>query len=171
MRRKGLVIGVIAIVAALLIAAVAIQVLVPRYLAQRQRKWDIICINNQKQLVTASLMYAQDNNNELPDPGTWHGDLCMDEGVQCCPAQRKGEYCYGYNANLTDPKTEYGKMPLAKIESPETTVLTADCHPELNYAFSTQADIIFRHNGKAVVSYVDGHVGLISPDSRVRLKP
>jgi prepilin-type processing-associated H-X9-DG protein len=171
MKRNNTPYLIITAVALILIALVASGVLMPALRARRQRTWEQTCINNQKLLATVSLMYAQDNDGALPPPSSWHGALSRNGEETCCPAQPKRRFCYGYNANLADPHSAYGGIALSKVHAPATVVLIADCRPKQHCTFVSTLGIVYRHNGSAIVSYVDGHVDSITAGQPVNLDP
>jgi hypothetical protein len=113
-------------------------------------------MNNEKQIATAILMYAQDHEELLPNANGWAGTMNLDKGVLQCPtAGTKIANAYGYNAAISG--LALGEL----VGSPSDNVLVTDALSADNLVV-TPADIDTRHFKKAMLSYVDGHVELSS---------
>jgi prepilin-type N-terminal cleavage/methylation domain-containing protein len=102
------------------IIALLAAILFPVFAKAREKARQTTCLNNQKQIVTAALMYAQDHEELLPATATVWGDLHQDKGVLVSPtAGKKVANGYAYNAN-------YAGMALGDIAQPESAVVLAD---------------------------------------------
>jgi prepilin-type N-terminal cleavage/methylation domain-containing protein/prepilin-type processing-associated H-X9-DG protein len=126
------------------VIAVLAAILFPVFGKAREKARQTTCSNNQRQLATAALLYAQDHEDALPVTATVWGDLALDKGVLICPtAGKKVANGYTYNPLVS------GKA-LGDITYPTLTWLTADG--------DTTGKVVVRHGNKAVMSCVDGHV-------------
>jgi prepilin-type processing-associated H-X9-DG protein len=124
----------------------------------REKARQTACLNNQKQITTAALMYAQDNNEMLPEASNFWGAINIDKGVLKCPTKSRLANGYVYYSAIAG-------QALGKITAPETTALTGDgVHPATtspatfdNVAYSDADFEMTRHGGKYIVSFADGH--------------
>ena len=119
----------------------------------RQRAKATTCLSNAKQIALGVMMYVQDYDETFPRKKALYVDLVMpyikNREVFTCPLDVKGTITYTFNANLQDAS-------LASINSPaETVMLYEGKNMQLDY----------RHDGKAVVAFVDGHAKLIGPEA------
>jgi prepilin-type N-terminal cleavage/methylation domain-containing protein/prepilin-type processing-associated H-X9-DG protein len=136
------------------IIAILAAILFPVFAKAREKARQTSCTNNQKQLVTAILMYAQDREEILPESASVWGSLQMDRGALICQtAGKKIANGYGYFNFLS------GKA-IGDLDDPVKTGVTADAVS----AFSTPnvialpSDCVTRHAGKVIFSALDGHV-------------
>ena len=104
-------------------------------------------------------MYTQDHEECLPFSVTVWTDVNVDAGILVCPTLGKATP----NAYLYDGDYCSGKG-LGELTDPTTTWLTAD---------GSNDTFDLRHSGKAVVSFVDGHVTAttVKKDEIVQLTP
>jgi type II secretory pathway pseudopilin PulG len=139
------------------------------------------CMNNQRQIVIAISMYAQDNGELfIPDPKThawsvvlkkYKSEDIRDRLMDCPVLSGRGTYDkpeYGFNANL------FGQL-LGDVEKPAATILTADLgragstgsyavtatDPAAASYYDKVLDPRHMHGTELVYSAVDGHVGLL----------
>jgi prepilin-type N-terminal cleavage/methylation domain-containing protein len=135
------------------IIAILAAILFPVFAKAREKARMTACLNNQKQIVTAILMYAQDHDEMLPDKDSVWGAISLDKGVMICPTKgTKTANGYGYNVYVA------GKA-LGEIADPVNALITADSN-NANNQISYGSDIDKRHAGtKALCSYMDGHAG------------
>jgi len=161
--RKGF--TLIELLVVIAIIAILAAILFPVFAKAREKARQTTCLNNNKQLVTLLLMYAQDHDEMLPDSsGVW-GAINVDKGVLKCPTKSRLTNAYVYN-------NKWGGMALGKVDPPETSCLVGDgAHadePENanfyemydNVAYTSTDFDTARHSGKAVFGYADGHVEL-----------
>ncbi len=137
------VIAVIAILAAMLF---------PVFGQAREKARQTACLNNQRQLALAMLMYAQDHAEQLP-AASWASDIAVpSNGVFNCPDGRgQGTIAQPkYLMNLTVAGSTLGSL----TGDPTHLWLTADGAGGVG-TVSAQS---WRHNGKPIASYLDGHV-------------
>jgi prepilin-type N-terminal cleavage/methylation domain-containing protein/prepilin-type processing-associated H-X9-DG protein len=133
------------------IIAILAAILFPVFAKAREKARASTCTNNQKQLVTAILMYAQDHEEVLPATATIWGDVSLDKGVLICPTKgKRTANGYGYNLALSE-------FALGDVDKPVSTVVTADSSAASNILIAPSSAEL-RHGKKAIASYLDGHV-------------
>jgi prepilin-type N-terminal cleavage/methylation domain-containing protein/prepilin-type processing-associated H-X9-DG protein len=152
------------------IIAILAAILFPVFGKVREKARQTSCLNNQKQIATALLIYAQDHDEILPLSSEVWGAVKLDAGVLVCPtAGKKVRNGYAYNHTMNE-------RALGQIAAPVTTVLLTDGlttstasasaappapQPPFfpNVAYSVR-DVDARHSGKFIAAYVDGHTEL-----------
>jgi prepilin-type processing-associated H-X9-DG protein len=125
----------------------------------REKARQTACLNNQRQIVTAILMYAQDHDETLPDAGGVWGQINLDKGTLICPTAGK-RILNGYIFN-----SFFAGMALGEIYDPTGNLLIADgSHTATtapvtydNVAYSS-SDLAFRHSKNVIAAFADGHV-------------
>ncbi len=120
------------------------------------------CLSNVKQSCIASLLYAQDYDQRLPDATVWP-DLTMaysrTKAIYSCPTLQKAgkEGGYAMNSALIDQRMNSLPNPQSVpmiFEVAENAALSADPNSEMLNAS--------RHGGKVSVGYADGHAGSLT---------
>lgn len=115
------------------------------------------CLSNQKQIALGLMMYVQDYDETFPRKNTPYKTQVMpyikSEQVFHCPLDAPSVASYTFNANLAG-------VVIANVVSPAQTVL-------LYEGKNMQLD--FRHEGRAIIAYADGHVKMIPPDAAKNL--
>jgi prepilin-type N-terminal cleavage/methylation domain-containing protein/prepilin-type processing-associated H-X9-DG protein len=148
------------------IIAVLAAILFPVFAKAREKARQTACLNNQKQIATSILMYAQDHEELLPPAdGVW-GALSMDKGVLICPtAGTQIANGYVYSSRVAG-------QALGEIADPTGTPLIADGlkkgkanDPSLippgqtiDNVMYDGSELDFRHSNKFIAAYADGHV-------------
>jgi prepilin-type N-terminal cleavage/methylation domain-containing protein len=148
------------------IIAILAAILFPVFAKAREKANQSTCTNNQKQIATALLMYAQDHDEAfIPKvgSGSWASSLAglVDNGVFNCPTYRvKGNIAkpeYGINGFLLG-------MSLAEVTNPSSTLMTTDLEMTSSDALINgvindfDSAIANRHSNGTLLSCVDGHV-------------
>ncbi len=137
------------------IIAILAAILFPVFAKAREKARQTSCMNNQRQIALAVMMYAQDHDETLPAADTVWRELSLAKGVMVCPTAGKTlANGYVYHGAIS------GKA-LGDISDPTTTYVTADgkaagSTPNVARSFVDLAD---RHGNMLIASYVDGHVG------------
>jgi len=140
------------------IIAILAAILFPVFAKAREKARQTACLNNQKQMGIAIMMYAQDHDELLPTYNAVWGAIGLDKGVLICPtAGKKLTNGYVYNNVVSG-------VALGEIVDPTAVLLTADgittsVTDEKNVAF-LPGDVDMRHAGKYIGGYVDGHVDI-----------
>jgi prepilin-type N-terminal cleavage/methylation domain-containing protein/prepilin-type processing-associated H-X9-DG protein len=145
------------------IIAILAAILFPVFAKAREKARQTTCINNQRQLATALLMWAQDHEELLPSATSIWGDIDLAKGVLLCPSKgAKTKNAYGYSKQVAD-------KALGEFLSPESVLLTADGQHTATTSPPTSDNVIYkamdferRHGGKLAASYLDGHVTLLN---------
>lgn len=116
------------------------------------------CLSNLKQISTASLLYAQDNDNTLPEGGLWAQQTqpyTKSERLYTCPALSKAGKQGGYamDSRLSQAKT-------ASIPNLPDTVLLFESTTESIGASDAQTSALTnpRHGDGIGVAFADAHV-------------
>jgi prepilin-type processing-associated H-X9-DG protein len=107
-----------------------------------------------RQMMLAIQMYQQDNDNYFPTTEQVWSAVNFPPGSLACPTFSKDRPGYGYVRWLSGNMLgQPGMPPAAKC------VVMADCkETDRLIAYPSQAD--YRHTGKAIIGYADGHVAL-----------
>ncbi len=148
--RKGF--TLIELLVVIAIIAILAAILFPVFAKAREKARQTACTNNQKQIVTALLMYAQDNNELLPTADNVWGAINLDRGVLICPtAGTKIKNGYGFDGNIAG-------LALGELPSPENVIMSADAVVSCNNILYLPTDVDARHSGKGIVACADGHV-------------
>ncbi|MHB9132792.1 MAG: type II secretion system protein [Armatimonadota bacterium] len=136
------VVGIIGVLAAMLL---------PVFAKAREKARQATCISNQRQLAMAIQIWAGDHDETLPTANeVWDGIDCPPAIFICPTAGRALPNAYVYNNLLAG-------AALGDIPEPLETILTADGDNADNL-YLTEGDLAFRHHGKFLASYLDGHV-------------
>ena len=143
------------------IIAILMAVLFPVFALAREKARATACLNNQRQIAAAILMYAQDNKEMLPSAGAMWTLINLSGKVLQCPTTKNTVLnAYTYNFGVAN-------QPLGIFQTPYQDVLTADGiqatdkTPTFSYAPNvayTPADYDARHSGKMNASFLDGHM-------------
>jgi prepilin-type N-terminal cleavage/methylation domain-containing protein len=184
-RRPGF--TLIELLVVIAIIAILAAILFPVFAKAREKARQTQCLSNQRQVSLAIMMYAQDNNEGLPNANTWCSDIGMSGSkILTCPDETGSGPSYIYNAAVINGQNcHLSSSTLGEYNSPEQTVLTADglnpnatpSDPNLNAvggANAFTADLLSTgpvdtlistffnttlHGGVGIiVSYLDGHV-------------
>jgi len=157
MRRYGF--TLIELLVVIAIIAILAAILFPVFAKAREKARQTSCLNNQRQITTGILMYAQDHDELLPTADTVWGAIGMDKGVLICPtAGKKLANGYDYNSFVSG-------VALGEVGSPNGTMVTCDgtsgtgAGQIANTAYAG-AQIDMRHGGGVIISYLDSHVEL-----------
>jgi len=118
--------------------------------SSNDNKKQAACFSNQKEIATAILMYIDEHDGTTPPADNWAQKIGVSGKVLICPSGGNG---YAYNDNIASCDT-------FSIENVKQVALTADSDKK-NNLMTTPSDIELRHNDKAVISFLDGHVVLL----------
>ena len=127
------------------IVAILAAILFPVFQKVRGNARLAACESNVKQIELGMLQYTQDHNGALPSSAAAYKNAVFpyikSESVFHCPADQEGAVSYAMNAHLQ------GKN-LDDLAHPSQVVLVYD---------GQNGTLDFRHDGKAVVGFADGH--------------
>ena len=150
-RKRGF--TLIELLVVIAIIAILAAILFPVFSKAREKARQTACISNQKQIALSLLIWSQENDEKLPVATEWISASGVTGKVLICPTQGKNQAVatsnssYGYNI-------ECNGIALGSIVDPTLTVLTADG----NATVLGIMNIDKRHDGGAILSWVDGHV-------------
>ncbi len=147
--RKGF--TLIELLVVIAIIAILAAILFPVFAKAREKARQTSCLNNQKQILTAVMIVAQDNNEMIPSSDTFWGALNLDKGVLICPTAGT-KIKNGYNANGT-----FCGLALGEVLNPQNKVLVFDGKNATNIA-TAKTDIDYRHGtSQTIGAFMDGH--------------
>ncbi|MCK4982109.1 MAG: prepilin-type N-terminal cleavage/methylation domain-containing protein [Victivallaceae bacterium] len=174
------------------IIAILASMLLPALNKAREKAKQIACTNKLKQIGLKTLFYADDYDDWFPPcakityPRRQINDYIeMDSDLWWCPSENvftRGYYMdksisdfnygkwanYGANNMLMNFKNEvYGMVKIGNVKSPSRTVMWG----EGSYAGLAVTNVEFRHNGKANMVFVDGHMEPIMSTDQVLWDP
>ena len=172
LRGKGLALaGIITSGAAIVLIPLFAAMLLPALAAAKQKATEINCVNNEKQLAQAEMMYSQDNTNHFPPSATWcdaiQKEIGGQEQVFKCPTATFDNRCsYAINAKLDG-------LPVSAVSQPATTVLIFESDGGWNASGGRELlPAKARHGSRSAsrsvinVAFADGHVESV-PQSRL----
>ncbi len=136
------------------IIAILAAILFPVFAKAREKARQTSCTSNQRQIVLAVQMYAQENNELLPPAASWMSALGLAAKVYKC-LDNTAANGYGYHT-LLDGQT------LGSFNTVDPTIITvtADTSNVSNPPLiATATDVNPAHSSKAIYSFLDGHVG------------
>lgn len=121
----------------------------------RAKAQEASCLSNGKQLVLSVLMYSQDNDEVFPSQ-SWVQKIepyHRNDSILACPLDSVGTITYSINTAVA------GKS-LMKVSKPAETVLLYE---------GRNGKLSFRHNGKAMIAFADGHCKMVDTKQATRL--
>jgi prepilin-type N-terminal cleavage/methylation domain-containing protein/prepilin-type processing-associated H-X9-DG protein len=133
------------------IIAILAAILFPVFAKAREKARQTQCLNNQRQIATAALLYTQEHDELFPTSENFWGAINLDKGVLQCPtAGTKIANAYAVSTYIN------GKA-IGEVEDPVSEMISIDSLSKTNTA-TVLTDIDMRHGGKFICSFVDGHV-------------
>lgn len=169
------------------IISVLVALLLPALSSARDKAKTIVCASQVKQITTALLMLADEENGKLPR-SHWHGVawytsilnayLAKSDKTYVCPADSSvdlksaiggGNMSYGVSESGPCPSPSWNRQRLIAIENPSTTVLLCDSTSKVTGAWRFVVSGIREgwdpryfpgdlHQLGANVGFCDGHV-------------
>jgi prepilin-type N-terminal cleavage/methylation domain-containing protein/prepilin-type processing-associated H-X9-DG protein len=155
------------------IIAILAAILFPVFAKAREKARQTQCLSNQRQIVLALQMYAQDNSEMLPKAVGWTSELGMSGNVLRCPDSKhnsSADYLFlGGTTGTVD--TLLSGQPLGNFSDPTTIPTFIDRNPLASDIYVTEANpgvmdvtndllgsIGTPHDNGAIVAFLDGHV-------------
>jgi prepilin-type N-terminal cleavage/methylation domain-containing protein/prepilin-type processing-associated H-X9-DG protein len=171
MRYRGF--TLIELLVVIAIIAILAAILFPVFAKAREKARQTQCVNNQKQIATATLIWSQENDEKFPVSTSFWTSVDVPAKVKQCPTAGKTvANAYVYNSKLSG-------IAVGDVLSPVTMPLTADGQHQgvtgnadnVDNVAYTYDDVAFRHNKGSIMSFVDGHaelktiapLGIVSP--------
>jgi len=131
--------------------------LVPVFMAAREAAHSRACVENLKQISTATLMYTEDWDDNLPRSSNWvsaTNSYIKNVRVYHCATDTSGypTLSYAYNEQLSGLRTKL-------VREPGNVIMQFDASSGWGAARDT-SPIDFRHGGgdHATIAFADGHV-------------
>ncbi len=153
----------------IVIIAILAAILFPIISKAREKGRQATCISNQKQLAAAVIMSIQDNQESLPGSATVWSQLAMEPQVLVCPSAATNSSANNYGFVF-----QFAGRAIGDFIAPSSVPMTVDgshvgiktgetidgvVYPiTYNNLIYSEKDVALRHNGKCVVSFLDGHV-------------
>ncbi len=141
------------------IIAILAAILFPVFAKAREKARQTKCTSNQRQLCLAALMYAQENDEKLPDAATVWSAIGVPAAIQVCPDAKTQAIGYDYYF-------PWGGKSLGEIPTASLCVLFADGRETTSGSLRNVAyvgrDLELRHDKKLICGYADGHVQIKS---------
>ena len=147
------------------IIAILAAILFPVFAKAREKARQSTCTSNQKQIAIGLAMAIQENDETLPGLDVWSELGISGKVLQCPTAGKKLANAYVFNRNILT-------KGFAKIPNPVRTFASADGLHEATAAIPgppvigptnanlayNYSDLVARHDGNVIASFVDGHV-------------
>lgn len=138
------------------IIAILAAILFPVFARAREKARQTTCTSNQRQIMASVQMFSQDHEESFPKSDSFWSDLDLDPGVMKCPsADKSNPVNYGFMYGLAESS-------IGNLADPTTTAVTCDAQ---GVAFANMivdpSEAQMRHSSQCIVSYADGHVGIV----------
>lgn len=134
----------------MILAMIILPVCVKAYEMRQQTN----CMDNQRKIADALMLYAQEHQLRLPEGKAWSHAISLETKLLICPTP-KTHTSYGLNQALSG--VELSAIDTLPVATPFTIDMNETAHRR--NVIADQADIAYtRHNGHAVGSYLDGHI-------------
>ena len=144
------------------IIAILAAILFPVFAKAREKARQTKCLSNQRQIVMAAQMYTQENDETYPVASEFWGALNLADRVVICPSRGpKAGNGYSYSSKIAGKSLGEIVDATEEIVSADGGIGTVQTGQSANVAYS-MANFDFRHGGKIICSYADGHVALVS---------
>lgn len=163
------------------IIAILAAILFPVFGKAREKARQTACMNNQRQIATAMLMYTQDHDERLPRYDAWTGGLELPPKIFDCPTSsykgNAGKSDYFFLASFLPGKGNatglLSSRSLGELQKPTETpmileqqavteayVLCGPTETALSITNRVLPKVEYRHASGTIVAYLDGHVAL-----------
>ena len=177
LRGRGRGFTLIELLVVIAIIAVLAAMLFPVFAKAREKARTNSCLNNQRQIGIAISMYAQDHGETLmPATGTWSAHLASynEASIYDCPTKTgKGSNTapeYGFNVNLLGKSLgdmKYADLFIATGDLVMSGAAATAPPYTLSAASGAEPNLDARHNGGAVLGFLDGHMDYLPVKSGV----
>lgn len=131
------------------LAVLLIAIVFPVFGKSRAKARETQCLANQKQIAISALLAADENEESLPTADQLWEKFQNGSVVLVCPKAPELPNGYAYNDAIAGEKVD-------QFPRPEDVILSFD---------AANGIPAFRHNGKSIASFLDGHVARIQKDT------
>jgi prepilin-type processing-associated H-X9-DG protein len=134
--------------------------LLPALAVAQQKAQEINCLNNEKQLALAVMIYSRDHTNHLPPAATWCDAIktaAGSERIFKCPAANSSSRCdYAFNVKLDG-------LDQSKINPQTVMIFESDAGWNANGGPELLPARARHERGRtSVVAFADGHVEAVN---------
>ncbi|MEI6519666.1 MAG: prepilin-type N-terminal cleavage/methylation domain-containing protein [bacterium] len=152
------------------IIAILAAILFPVFARAREKARQTTCTSNQRQISASLQMYTQDHGEMTPSTGTVWIDLGIDQSVlNCATAGKIPPNSYIYNSALNLQRIGLIDEPTKKyVTADGTSSAVGGVYPNVG---TSPSQLAFRHSGKVVISFLDGHCDAIDQATANKLFP
>jgi prepilin-type N-terminal cleavage/methylation domain-containing protein len=166
--RKGF--TLIELLVVIAIIAILAAILFPVFAKARKKAAETTCLNNQRQIALAIMMWAQDHDETLPQAGTVWSDLQVDPKVLRCPGdETKASNGYVYNGYLSGVALgDFNDASGNPLDQTNIIVMADGKHAATanpltydNVATQTR-HMVYRHEKSLIAAFMDGHVARLN---------
>jgi len=150
------------------IIAVLAAILFPVFATAREKARMTSCMNNQRQIATALMIFAQDNGSKFPTSSTVWTGLGLTGKIFKCPSYKGTSTSnYGYSYGISG-------LSLGDVKTPTTTIMLGDVkipNSKNDNNLYTPYDLDPRHNSTNafIVACADGHVVAVNLASKMNM--
>jgi prepilin-type processing-associated H-X9-DG protein len=152
----GTLIELLTTIVALSIIAV---IMYPIFNKDRHKAGTTSCMSNQRTIMIAINMYAHDHADSLPPSADIWSISEFQSTTLKCPEDSKNNNGYLYNNNLSGVNLSDTNMILRMVTVDGETVKGKK--RTLHNIYYSPDDVRYRHDGKAVAAFIDGHAEAI----------
>lgn len=149
----------IEVMVVVIIVLLLVAILIPVIGKVKEQARQSTCLSNQRQIVSAILIYTQDNDETLPSADQVWGQVHLGRQVLSCPTKGDGLNDYVYSLKVsgeklsTFPQTGDIAVTADGVHNP----IASEPLPNIGYQ---DADAEKRHDGQLIACYLDGHAAL-----------
>jgi prepilin-type N-terminal cleavage/methylation domain-containing protein/prepilin-type processing-associated H-X9-DG protein len=172
------------------IIAILAAILFPVFAKAREKARQTQCLNNQKQLATGLLMYAQDHEDILPQYNEWPNAIGLSGKVFDCPSSRTqgtaGKSDYFFLASLLPGNNNaqglLSSRAIGEISKPADTPLVLEqAASDMPFVLGGAGEsflsitnrvlpkVDYRHSKGTIVAFADGHVAMVKSVTRAMI--
>ena len=146
------------------IIAILAAILFPVFAKAREKARQTKCTSNVRQIMLATLMYAQENDEKLPVQSAFWSVINVPQAVYVCPTKKTLSNGYVFTAPLSG--MSLGDFSDASsIYAVGDGALNSHAVDNTNYfanCLYSMTDWDYRHDKKIILGYLDGHVSTAS---------
>lgn len=146
------------------IIAILAAILFPVFSKAREKARQSACTSNQKQIVQAALLYAQENDEKMPDTPSTLWSLVPAKVNKCLSENSTSPYVVNnlcINKALADIPSA-SETPFT-MDGAHAATVAPDPVTAVDVAYTTN-DYDMRHGGGFIASFADGHVEYLKRD-------